>query len=68
MFPHPTRNVGRNDVSIRQFNPKHGVGQGLDNDPLHFNMFFLRHASSLGCGALIINHVSPNHKLQGVAQ
>jgi len=64
MFPHPAGDVGRNYVPVRQFNPKHGVGQGLNDDPLHFDMFFLRHASSLGCGGLIISHVESNHKLQ----
>ena len=64
MLSHPTGNMGRDHMSIRQFNPKHGVGQGLDDNPFHFDMFFLRHALSLNCGRLIISHVVSKYKLE----
>ena len=62
MLPHPAGNVGCNHVPVRQFDSKHGVGQGLDNDPFHLDMLFLRHVFSLGFGRLIISHVESNHK------
>ena len=68
MLPHPAGDVGRNHVPVCQFNPKHGVGQGLNDDPLHLDMFFLRHAFSLDFGGVIISHVESNHKLRGVMQ
>lgn len=64
MFSHSTGNVGRDHMPIRQFNPEHSVGQGLDDDPLHLDMFFLRHALSPDCGRLIISHVVSKHKLE----
>ena len=41
VLPHPTGDVGHNDVSTFDLNAKTGVGQGLRHDALDLECFFL---------------------------
>lgn len=43
MFAHLARDMGSNDVTIFQFDPEHGIGQGLDDRTFHFYVFFFSH-------------------------
>ena len=36
----------RDDVTVFQLHPEHGVGQGVDHGAFHFDVVFFRHNSS----------------------
>ena len=44
MFAHLARDVRGHDVTVVELNAEQGIGQGLDDRPLHLDVFFFRHA------------------------
>jgi hypothetical protein len=47
VFTHLSGNVCGYDVAVFQLYAKHGVGQGIDNPALHFNVIFFCQALTL---------------------
>src|ERR1700745_2498448 len=45
--------MGQGTVAIGQFNPKHGIGQQLDDLALYFNCVFARHVKISGSSLVI---------------
>ena len=45
MLAHAPGDVGDDDVSVVEFDPEHGIGQGLENLAFHFDLFVLCHNS-----------------------
>src|SRR5438046_10216801 len=45
--------MGQDPVAVGQFNPKHGIGQQLDNFALYFNCVFARHVRISGSSLVI---------------
>lgn len=43
IFAHAPRDVGRYDMTVFQFNAKHGVGQFFHNPAFHLNTVFFCH-------------------------
>jgi hypothetical protein len=50
VLAHFARDVSRDNVSVFQFDTKHGVRQGLNDRAFHFNVFFFRQTlGAYGC-------------------
>src|SRR5438045_1176510 len=45
--------MGQDPVAIGQFNPKHGIGQQLDDLAFYFNCVFARHVRISGSSLVI---------------
>jgi len=43
MHPHPPRNMRQDPVSVIQFHPEHGVGEGFHYFAFNFDQLFFRH-------------------------
>jgi len=47
---HLSGDVAEDVVTVVQFDPEHGVGEGLGDLALHLDLLFFRHAASLSAG------------------
>ena len=56
MEPHFAGNMRQNTMTVGQLNPKHGIGQQLDDSAFYFNCVFVRHVKMSG-SCLVIRTV-----------
>jgi len=47
VFTHAPGNVSGDHVAILQLDTEHGIGQGINNSTLHFDVIFFCHKSSM---------------------